>query len=196
MVGEQESELPRSRLYVCVKRIASWRTLAIGFIAALVITQLFAWRSEKLGNENKVLDARASYTAEDAVDFALNIKPNGCHFYGLTELTIDVAFPLVYATLFAIILVQLFSEKLARWLVAIPIAAATLDVLENVFIAIFCFTLDHNQAFDELVQEFSTHISVSELLTRSKFVLVACALIAIFIGGIFDWRKNEREQSI
>ena len=68
------------------------------------------WRHHRLGGL-ELLDARGGYTPEAAALFDA-LDANARLVYAATGLTIDMAFPLAYGLLFAIVLVRLFRAPL------------------------------------------------------------------------------------
>src|SRR5712692_10571277 len=108
--------------------------VAVLLVALFVATNLFVWRKEKLAGpretrpgEGKVLDARQwGYGPADAKSFLENLGPEGRKLYALTGVTLDVAFPLGYGLLLAVLIRQLYPPKVA-WLAVAPLLAAALD---------------------------------------------------------------------
>ena len=92
----------------------------------------FDWRSKRLGCENRALDARFWYSPEQACVFFNAIGPTGRRIYAMTQVTLDLVFPLTYGTLFALLIVHVYDQSLAGTLVWVPVLAAITDLLENV----------------------------------------------------------------
>jgi len=106
--------------------------LAALAVAAACIAGL-AWRQDRLGGL-ELLDSRNWYTPGEAAALfeALDRLDAGARtVYAATGLTIDMAFPLAYGLLFAILLVRLFRAPFFL----LPLATAAADVLENAAVA-------------------------------------------------------------
>lgn len=85
------------------------------------------------------LDLTPMYSPGDASALLSALGPEGRRLYLVTELTVDLVYPVVYGALFYLLIQWLFARSAPppRWLAhapAIPIAAAALDLLENVCI--------------------------------------------------------------
>ena len=119
----------RGALARCATRRVGLAALAgvIACVAGLV------WRHHRLGGL-ELLDARGWYTPEEAAalfDALDALDANARLVYAATGFTIDMAFPLAYGLLFAIVLVRLFRAPLF----VLPLALAGADVLENLTVA-------------------------------------------------------------
>lgn len=85
------------------------------------------------------LDLTPLYSPGDAHALLAALGPDGRRLYLVVELTVDLAYPLVYGALFWLLVRWLLARSAPppRWLArapAVPIAAAALDFLENAFI--------------------------------------------------------------
>lgn len=117
-----------------LERHATRRTglAALAGVAACVAG--LVWRQVRLGGLG-LLDSRGWYTPQDAAalfDALDRLDANARLVYAATGLTIDMAFPVAYGLLFAIVLVRLFRSPL--YVLAFALAAA--DVLENLTVAV------------------------------------------------------------
>ena len=78
------------------------------------------------------LSLAGGYTPEEEAAALFDaLDANARLIYAATGLTIDVAFPLAYGLLFAVVLVRLFRAPLF----VLPLALAGADVLENLTVA-------------------------------------------------------------
>ena len=113
-----------------------WATPRVALAALAVATACIAglaWRRDRLGGL-ELLDSRSWYTPGEAAALfeALDRLDAGARtLYAATGLTIDLAFPLAYGLLFAILLVRLFRAPFFL----LPLATAAADVLENAAVA-------------------------------------------------------------
>lgn len=120
----------------------SWtRTLRVGGAAAAVMALCavaFWRRSVQLGVADVgVPDSRLWYSASDLALFFACIKGPGRLLYGLTQLSLDVLFPIAYATLLTVLIERIWrgrEESIGRLWVT-PLLAAGFDLLENVILA-------------------------------------------------------------
>ena len=86
----------------------------------------------------------------------------------MTELTLDLVFPLLYGALFAAPLARLATPGWRRWLIALPVGAAGADLLENFTIAYLAWT----QPLAWLAYAF----------TLAKNILLAATLLALLVA--------------
>ena len=116
----------RGALARCATRRVGLAALAgvLACVAGLV------WRHHRLGGL-ELLDARGGCTPEEAAALLDALDANARLVYAATGFTIDMAFPLAYGLLFAIVLVRLFRAPL--FVLALALAGA--DVLENLTVA-------------------------------------------------------------
>ena len=113
-----------------------WATPRVALAALAVAVACIAglvWRQDRLGGL-ALLDSRTWYTPGEAAALfeALDRLDAGARtVYAATGLTIDMAFPLAYGLLFAILLLRLFRAPFFL----LPLATAAADVLENATVA-------------------------------------------------------------
>ena len=113
-----------------------WATRRVALAALAVAAACIAglvWRRDRLGGI-ELLDSRNWYTPGEAAALfdALDRLDAGARtVYAATGLTIDMAFPLAYGLLFAILLFRLFRAPFFL----LPLATAAADVLENATVA-------------------------------------------------------------
>ena len=75
---------------------------------------VFELRSRALGYANKALDGRwRGYSPEDVRKFFEAIGEDGRRLYARTERTLDVAFPIIYGSLFATLLTRFQRSSMA-----------------------------------------------------------------------------------
>ena len=116
-----------------LERWATWRVALTALAVAVACIAGLVWRRDRLGGL-ELLDSRSWYTPADAAALfeALDALDAGARtLYAATGLTIDMAFPLAYGLLFAILLVRLFRAPFFL----LPLATAAADVLENATVA-------------------------------------------------------------
>ena len=99
--------------------------------------------------------------------------------YAVSELTLDVLFPFVYATLVGLLIVKLWEKQTAKRLLWLPLVAVGADLLENATLAW--------QAFKRLATSLSW---ISSSMTCIKFLCLLLAIIAILIGAATQFKMK------
>jgi hypothetical protein len=112
-------------------------------LANLVMMALFNIRGRALqawsGYVDPILDVKFGYSPAFAHERIRALGEGGRQIYALTQLTLDIAYPIAYTLLFSLIVIRLyqpFSHK--KWVHAlrwVPFVAGGADVVENVNIA-------------------------------------------------------------
>jgi len=162
-------------LFHWVERAATWPFVVLLFILFLTCSQGFEWRRAKLGSENSSLDSRFWYSETQAQCFFECIGERGRHLYAVTEVTLDLLFPLVYGTLFAAMMVHLYPRSSAHLLVMVPLVTAALDLVENVTLACLAWQFDGH---------VSTVIRFAALVTAGKTVLFIGSAVLLLAGAV------------
>ena len=160
-------------LYRFVDRFANWPVVALLVVILFISFQLFNGREEILGPQNQVLDTRRWYTPQDVSQLFNDIGPKR-FTYAVTELTLDVIFPLSYGLLFAILLINTSGPRY-DWLLFFPWLTVTFDLLENIIISTMAFT------FDGSVTPLAWAAAVC---TFSKSLMFLLSLVIVLNGGI------------
>lgn len=163
------------------KYIATW----FGFIGLSVVLGLclkgFSWRTKQLmfSPENQLLDSRFWYTPTDVQSFFAYIDSNigraGLNLYTLTQVTLDVIFPIAYGMLFAALIILLYRENLSRKLILIPALAAVADIGENITTASLSWSYSGSS---------SPLAWIALVFTLTKWVMIFSSLLAVVIGII------------
>ena len=164
-------------LHSSFAHFATWPIVALLFIVFLICTQGFEWRRKTLGYETRALDGRFWYSPAEARDFLHHIGPNGRRIYAVTELTLDILFPLVYGTLFAALIIQVYAPDRGKFLLLVPLLAAVFDVLENITTAYLAWQYDGRT---------SPIARGAAVFTATKSALLLLSLILIAIGAIIS----------
>jgi len=162
-----------------VNRYATWRTALAAMAAIAACIAGLLWRRDRLGGL-ELLDSRLWYTPEDAealFDALDRLDAGGRVLYAATGLTIDLAFPVAYGLLFAILLFRLFRAPLYL----LPLAAAAADVLENLTVAVLA--LGHDGAPSALAW-------FAAAFTLVKAVLCYATLAMTGVGGVLGLSRR------
>jgi len=59
--------------------------------------------------------------------------------YAVTEVTLDFVYPLVYASLFALLIGRLYSPRALEWLIWVPLFTGLTDLAENLSLAVLAW---------------------------------------------------------
>lgn len=164
------------KIFRMLKRIATWRGFAILFILFFLATLGFEARQKRLGCENRSLDGRGWYSPGEAHAFLTAIGEGGRQLYAITEVTLDVLFPVIYVSLLAVLLINLYDDRNARRWVLVPLLAGVADLVENVLLAILAWSYQTDQV--------SSLANVAVVFTLAKCLLLLLTLVLIFVGAV------------
>lgn len=124
-------------------RHASWRTLGLAFVAYVLFPALLLPRAEQAiyhaaGKEVGIIDLGIGFDRAKMQQQVANYGETGRVLYRRTELTLDIIYPLAYATFFSIVLSLLMrglspDDKL-RGANVLPFVVVGFDYLENICI--------------------------------------------------------------
>lgn len=168
--------------YNFLERFATWQVVALLFVLFILCAQGFEWRSKTLGYENPALDGRFYYSPDEARDFLMKIGDSGQRVYVITELTLDILFPLIYGALFAALILHVYARENAKNLVLVPVLAVMADVLENITVSYLVWQFDGQS---------SPVARVAAILTAVKSSLFVLSLILILVGALVAiWRTS------
>ena len=111
-----------------IERAASLGAVFVLFIFLLPFNLLlFPARGQRLeqylGYKANVLDARLYYTPEQAYLYISDLNPPGRQLYALSELTLDLLYPLLYGSFLGLSLASIYSRlfPLGRFLPSLPL---------------------------------------------------------------------------
>lgn len=177
----------RDAIYKQLDQCATWTV----FILLLVLGGLcwlgFKWRdkalSERAGGEKiTTFDGRYAYTPQEAHDLLEMMGKRGRRLYAFTQVTLDLIYPLVYSSLFLIMIFRLYGDP--GYLLLVPVIAFVADLLEN-FTNIY-LALSHRQGSVPSLARFSS------LCTWVKWSGVTISAILILVG-IAVWLRHGRQ---
>ena len=173
----------RDGIRLVLQRLATRRVVILTALAAFLCVAAFLWRDARFGGL-ELLDTRQWYTPEQAAALfgALDrLDPRARAVYALTEVSVDLVFPVAYGLLLALALLRLFGD--ARPFYLLPVAGAVADVFENISIALLAAT------YAGAPSSWTTAAAVFTLL---KSVLILAALAAVIVGAIHGLRAVRR----
>lgn len=153
-------------------RRAGWPTASLLVLGMWACQLGFFWRSERLGHAD-LLDARQWYSPEEAATLLEGLGASGRSLYAWTEISLDLAFPVLYGLLFALLLARVF--RYGRVWPLLPLAAAVADLLENALIATLAWTYSGG----------ATPLAwAAAVFTALKSGLLLLALVALLVGSV------------
>lgn len=163
-------------IYRLVERKATWQMTGLLFILFILCLAAFDWRNGVVG---ETLESARSYTPAEANEIFKKMGAEGRTTYALTEITLDLVFPLVYGGLFAILIFRLYSREAARWLLLIPFILVVSDLLENFTAAYLAWSFKEGQQPSPIALAAVT-------FTVLKGLLFVLSLVLILLGAV--WR--------
>lgn len=154
--------------------LATWPVVSLLFVGFVACTQGFSWRHQKLGYTDTP-DARFWYTPGEVRELFEEWGPARRNLYAWTEVTLDLAFPLIYGTLFAVLVARLFRADRCRRVAAVPLLGAATDLLENGTAAALAWTYDGRE---------SPAVWAATAFTAVKTTCFIVSLFLLLAGGI------------
>jgi hypothetical protein len=172
-----------THLLHATERIATARTALLLFLCMLpFICVFFPWRSNQLeafaGYPPRLFDTRLPYTPEQVNTLADYLGQAGRRLYAVTEVTLDFAFPMLYATWLSVILTLVWHKappiwESWRWLVLIPYLGMLADFAENACLAALMLLFPH---------EPNWLVWISNLFSLVKWSAGLASIIMILLG--------------
>ena len=167
-----------------MQRLTTWKVAVAALAGVVACVVGFVWRQGRLGGLD-LLDSRGWYTPEEAAalfDALDSHDANARSVYAATGLSLDMAFPVAYGLLHAILLFRLFRGGAPFYL--LPLAMAAADALENVTVA--ALTLSHTGAPSPLAW-------LAAVFTLTKTALFVATAAAMAFGATrWAWIRLRR----
>lgn len=172
-----EHRMPTQTISSLLDRLTTPRILALLFVIYLSFHTVLSPYFPPEGI--KPLDLFFTYSPSEAYSIVEGYGEAGRAIYVKTELTLDIAFPVIYSLLLStvlnfLVLSILPPQSAFRNLRYLPFAAAAIDILENLAI-VALITL--------LPRHFDTLAALAGLLTSIKWILVALCMLTILISA-------------
>ncbi len=129
----------------------------------------------------QTLDTLPSYTPQEAYRLISSYGEQGRQQYLLTELTVDLIYPLCTAALFALLILYSFQRGMpaqawTRWLCLIPLLELLFDYLENASVIVM---------LARYPVEMPAIAAAANVFTVLKFALTVPELV--FVIGLVAW---------
>lgn len=161
---------------------ATWIAVTLLFIGYFLCTAGFNLRHNYL-KHNEILDTSPLYGSEYVKSLFLTLGNHNVRVYGITEVTLDLAFPLIYSMFFLFLIIRLFPAERAKYLILIPLLTALFDISENIAIAYLAFTFNG---------EASPIAYLASFFTSIKLILFPACLVVLVIGAGISIYKNKK----
>jgi hypothetical protein len=162
----------------------SWQTALILVILLLPFNLwLFPARTKRLkalsGYASPVIDTWFGYTPEKVFGVIDALKAEGRRLYAITQVTLDLLYPLVYNGLLAVLLglsvpAAFPGTWLAEWLPRLPLLSLLSDYSENICIVILLLGYPRQPA---------ALARLASAITVIKFCLIAAGLLGVLVSG-------------
>jgi hypothetical protein len=162
--------------------LGTWPFVALLVVVFILCQQGFVWRQRALGGLSEVPDARFGYTPREIRNLFEDWGVGRRELYARTEVTLDLAFPLVYGTLFAVFSARLFRKGLWRWALLVPLSGALADLIENFMIAYLAWSYDGHE---------SPLVRAAACFTEVKLVCFIASLLLLLAGGVAGFRRDK-----
>lgn len=163
---------------------ATWRRIGLLLAGCVVCVVLFAVHELLLAqfvpkDAGMMPDACATgYSPEYVRDYLQRLGPVGQNLFTAIHLTVDVAFPVLYAGLFIGLIVRLCPPGFARFWIWVPVAAALADLGENILLAYLAVTFNGQP---------SNLASLASWITITKWLLIPTSVVGLLLGALVTW---------
>lgn len=165
-----------------------WLTGAWVIITNTILFPFFGARMDPAGQQIP-LDLHLGFSKSDAEAVLAAYGAQGREVYFLTELTVDLIYPITYAIFFGLLLLRaaqratIVPAGFAYQLIALPFVAALGDFIENA-------------ALVTLVHQFPTLGSTTVLVANTgqllKWVAIIASVICLLSWWGIGWQKRQR----
>ncbi len=193
-----------------LEQLADWKVILVVLLATMAF-ELFIYtgRTNELRSDsrlaNPVLDARFSYTPDQAYSIMRDLQSEGRRLYVVTTASEDMIFPLLYNLLLGLALIATFRAAFSPSLQTLSGKPATLtssgekaearfkNVARFPLLLLFCDYAE-NLCLIVLMLSYPVRLNwlarLASLFTSLKWILLAICLILILFGlAIWGGRK-------
>lgn len=135
------------------------------------------------------IDLLIGYEPDRIAEMVAAYGPEGRAVYALGEMTADVAYPIIYTTLFCIVLTLLFRNRPYApfpLVNVLPVAGLIIDFLENACIIYLLKTYPNSSGLI---------ISLCSILTNLKWG-ISFAIIALVVYGLVQLAFGGRQKRV
>jgi hypothetical protein len=159
-------------------KLADGRIILI-FLFLFLLTNLFIVPA--IYPKFQTLDTLSSYTPQKAYELISSYDSTGRQAYAIIEVTLDLAYPLIIALMFSLMILYTFKRAFpsigwVQYVSLAPFAVMLSDYLENA--SVVTMLLSYPRELVSLAQ-------IANVFTVAKFVLTPLQLL--FIIGLIGW---------
>ncbi|MEP7197332.1 MAG: hypothetical protein ABI851_12500 [Saprospiraceae bacterium] len=163
-----------------INRIANWKSLLLFlalymFFSGYVLKNAEAKINELAGKTVGIIDLTFGFDPQKTLTMVADYGDAGRACYSKTEMTADVAYPIIYAFLFGIILSLLYRRKPYSWVNVLPFITMLFDYGENLNV----ITL-----LNSFPQQSNTIAVLCELFKLLKWTSLGICILLILWGLI------------
>ena len=163
-------------------RVASWKTLLLGVVLdalfpAYFFRNLEAHMNALAGKAVGPIDLLIGYVPDQITQLVADYGSEGRAVYARGEMTIDIAYPIVYTCLFCIILSLLYRNRTYapfQLVNIVPVGIGVFDLLENACIVYLLKSYPEQSA---------TIASLCSVFTNLKWGVTA-VVVGLFLYGL------------
>ncbi len=174
------------KLIARLEERAQGKTLLALFLLLLLFTfVIFPWRSSELPKmqpplEKPTLDTQFGYSVQTVYETARQLGEQGRMAYALTEVSVDLVYPVLYSLFLSLLMLAIFRRLLAptsAWLrlALLPVVVPLFDYAEN--FSIVFILLNYPTQFPSLAQ-------AANVFTLAKWTVGVGCVVIILLGGI------------
>jgi hypothetical protein len=177
-----------------LSKLANGRTLVgLGLLAVSFNLVIFPWRTAQVralsGVADPILDIRLTYSPGVVADLASRLGEQGRRLYALSELSVDLVYPLLYSSFLSVLMLLIIRRAFPtafRWrrLTLLPFALLACDYAENTCLAILLLGFPGTLALAPL----------AALFTAGKWILGGICIAVILLAAA-GWAAKSTWQS-
>ncbi|MCA0237952.1 MAG: hypothetical protein LCH81_16370 [Bacteroidetes bacterium] len=161
-------------------RIANWKTFAFFWASYLFFCGVILKNAENAinhlaGKTVGIIDLTFGFHPARTLQMVADYGDAARALYARTEMTADVAYPLVYAFLLGILLTFLYRKTAAAWLNVLPFVVLLFDYAENTSIVWLLYTFP---------QQSMTAALCCEVFKLLKWGTLGLSAMLIVWGGV------------
>jgi hypothetical protein len=154
--------------------------VALLIIALLACNFAFQERHAMLGHI-KLPDAQALRSPADLNITFDCLDAGQRRLYAVTEVTLDFVYPLVYASLFALLIGRLYGPREAGWRLWVPLLTGLFDLAENLSLATLAWIHPHGPVALQWL---------AAVLTGIKFAGWGASVLLIGVGAAYGLLRS------
>lgn len=170
-------------LVLFLNRFSNWKTLVgLLLLYAIFPTVLFKNAAEKINalaaKEIGPIDLTFGFNPQRTLQMVEDYGDAARTYYKQVELTVDIAYPVVYALMFAVMLTLIYRRLIGRpviYLNMLPFVVMLFDFLENITIV---------SMLTHYPEQSMTMATLCELFKLIKFLLLGLVIFLIVYGLI------------